>query len=183
MDEDGNSNVMLLVALVLLGVYSARRRPVAQQNSILTGVLYFIEIMAAVNVSRFLQLARIDNATFVMLKEMLMNVGGLQDTMYICAGQKLMILLYIVRGHTNRETAERWQYSRATISAIVHMEVLISNLQFWSKYRWDLCAVECSNTFAEKRSELCKVSYLCQYRIAFLSSMHRLHAMLLLWSS
>ena len=121
MDENGNLNVLLIVALVLLGAYNARRQPVAQHDSILTGDLYYQEIMATINVSRFLQIARMDKQTFVKLKELLMNVGGLEDSMYICAGQKLMILLYVVRGHTNRETAERWQHSGATISAIVHV--------------------------------------------------------------
>ena len=49
-----------------------------------------------------------DNETFNLLKRLLIDVGGLQNSMYICAGQKLMILIYVLRGHTNRETAERW---------------------------------------------------------------------------
>ena len=76
--------------------------------------------MATVNVNRFLQVSRMDKETFNLLKKLLTNVGGLQDSMYICAGQKLMILKYVIRGHTNRETAERWQHSGATISTIVH---------------------------------------------------------------
>jgi DDE superfamily endonuclease len=31
-----------------------------------------------------------------------------------------MILLYVMRGHTNRETAERWQHSGSTISEVAH---------------------------------------------------------------
>ena len=85
MDENGNLNVLLIVALVLLGAYNARRQPVAQHDSILTGDLYYQEIMATINVSRFLQIARMDKQTFVKLKELLMNVGGLEDSMYICA--------------------------------------------------------------------------------------------------
>ena len=116
MDEDGNLNVMLLAALVLLGDYNARCQPVAQHNSLLTGDLYYKEIMATINVNRFLQVARMDKETFLMLKGMLMNVGDLKDSLYICD----WVLLYVVRGHTNRETAERWQHSGATVSAIVH---------------------------------------------------------------
>ena len=31
-----------------------------------------------------------------------------------------MILIHVLPGHTNRETAERWQHSGTTISEIVH---------------------------------------------------------------
>ena len=120
MDANGDLNVLVLIALVLLGVHYGRRQPVPQHNSILTGDLYYREIMATVNVNRFLQVSRMDKETFNLLKELLTNVGGLQDSMYICAGQKLMILIYVIRGHTNRETTERWQHSGATISTIVH---------------------------------------------------------------
>ena len=120
MDANGDFNVLVLIALVLVGVHYGRRRPIPQHNSLLTGDLYFREIMATVNVNRFLQVARMDNETFNLLKRLLIDVGGLQNSMYICAGQKLMILIYVLRGHTNRETAERWQHSGATISAIVH---------------------------------------------------------------
>ena len=120
MDANGDLNVLVLIALVLVGVHYCRRMPIPQHNSLLTGDLYFREIMATVNVNRFLQVARMDNETFNLLKRLLIDVGGLQNSMYICAGQKLMILIYVVRGHTNRETAERWQHSGATISAIVH---------------------------------------------------------------
>lgn len=120
MDANGDLNVLVLIALVLLGVHYGRRQPVPQHNSILTGDLCYREIMATVNINRFLQVSRMDKETFNLLKELLTNVGGLQDSMYICVGQKLMILIYVIRGHTNRETAERWQHSGATISTIVH---------------------------------------------------------------
>ena len=94
MDANGDLNVLVLIALVLLGVHHGRRQPVPQHNSILTGDLYYLDIMATVNVNRFLQVSRMDKVTFNLLKELLTNVGGLQDSMYICVGQKLMILIY-----------------------------------------------------------------------------------------
>ena len=120
MDANGDLNFLVLIALVILGLHYGRRQPIPQHNSVLTGDLYFREIMATVSVNRFLQVARMDKDTFNSLKRLLVDVGGLQNSMYICAGQKLVILIYVVRGHTNRETAERWQHSGATISAIVH---------------------------------------------------------------
>lgn len=120
MDPDGEIDVLLLIALVLLGVYQARRQPIPQHNSVLTGDLYYRELMNSVNVNRFLQVARMDKETFIMLKDILTGAGELKNSMYICAGQKIMILIYVLRGHTSRETSERWQHSSATISEIVH---------------------------------------------------------------
>ena len=119
MDADGNINVILLVALVLAGVYHARRHPRIQHDSVLTGDLYYREVMNTENDNRFRQVARMDKDTFCLLKDNLV-AGGLTDSVYICSGQKLMILIHVLRGHTNRETAERWQHSGATISEIVH---------------------------------------------------------------
>ena len=60
-----------------------------------------------------------DKETFDLLKANLID-GGLRDSMYICSGQILLILLHVLHGYTNRETAERWQHSGTTISDIVH---------------------------------------------------------------
>ena len=129
MDADGNINVVLLVALVLAGVYHARRHPRIQHNSVLTGDLYYREVMNTENDNRFRQVSRMDRETFCLLKDNLI-AGGLTDSMYICSGQKLMILIHVLRGHTNRETAERWQHSGATISEIVHeVSICLDNIK------------------------------------------------------
>ena len=155
MDADGNINVMLLVALILAGLYNARRQPCIQHDSVLTGALYYQEIMDTQNVNRFRAVARMDKATFDLLKTNLID-GGLSDSMYICCGQKILIFLYILRGHTNRETAERWQHSGATISEIVHeVSDCLDNIQHRifkpAKYgdltsQVLLCSVEVSGT-------------------------------------
>ena len=120
MDANGEVNVLLLVALVLLGVYQVRMQPIPQYNSDLTGDLYYREIMGTVSVNRFLQVVRMDKETFNLLKDVLTGPGELRNSMYICAGQKIMILIHVLRGHTSRETAERFQHSSATISEIIH---------------------------------------------------------------
>ena len=120
MDENGELNVLILVALVLIGANEARRYSIDQHNLALTGDLYYKEIIATENVNRFRQVARMDKETFLLLKDVLTGPGELKNSMYICAGQKLMILIYVLRGHTNRETAERWQHSGSTISELVH---------------------------------------------------------------
>jgi DDE superfamily endonuclease len=76
--------------------------------------------MATENVNRFRQVARMDKETFYLLKENLEDGGLKKDSMHICAGQKVVILLHVLRGYTNSETAERWQHFGSTISDIVH---------------------------------------------------------------
>ena len=118
-DDDGLINLVLLVAVVVAIVHRQRAVPVVQQYSIMTGNLYFREVLATNNVHRFSNVARMDIATFNYLLGYLREAGDLKNSMYICAGEKLMILIYVLRGHTNRETMERWQHSGSTISSIV----------------------------------------------------------------
>lgn len=73
MDADGNNNVLVLIALVIVGVYQARRRPIRQHDSILTGDLYFKEIMNNQNARRFSEVARMDKATFTLLLDLLID--------------------------------------------------------------------------------------------------------------
>jgi hypothetical protein len=112
MDNDGELNVLVIVAAVLGVVVNLRDDPVPQHTSALTGQLYFNEVMETFNVHRFHQV--------VKLRSLLIETGGLKNSLYICAGQKIMILLHVIRGYTIRETIERWQHSRSTISNVVH---------------------------------------------------------------
>ena len=114
-------DILVLVAVVLAAVNAFRPNRIVQHNSLLTGDLYFKEIMATQNVNWFSQVACMNLETFTSLRQFLMEYGGLKNSMYICAGQKLMILIYVLRGHTNREMMERWQHSGVTVSAIVHV--------------------------------------------------------------
>lgn len=65
--------------------------------------------MATENVHRYFLLARMNRETFLSRIDLLRDHGDLKNSMYVSAGEKLMILIYVLRGHTNRETAERWQ--------------------------------------------------------------------------
>ena len=116
-------DILVLVAVVLAAVNAFRANRIVQHNSLLTGDLYFKEIMATQNVNWFSQVACMELETFTSLRQFLMEYGGLKNSMYICAGQKLMILNYVLRGHTNREMMERWQHSGVTVSAIVHVVI------------------------------------------------------------
>ena len=120
MNADGELNILVIVAAVLGVVVNLRDDPVPQHTSVLTGQLYFNEVMETFNVHRFHQVARMDRETFVKLRSLLVETGGLKNSLYICVGQKIMILLHVIRGYTIRETMERWQHSGSTISKVVH---------------------------------------------------------------
>ena len=53
-------DILVLVAVVLAAVNAFRGNRIVQHNSLLTGDLYFKEIMATQNVNRFSQVARMD---------------------------------------------------------------------------------------------------------------------------
>jgi DDE superfamily endonuclease len=112
--------VAVLVAVVMAAVNVDRLQPVIQHNSELTGAKYFAEIMDTENVHRFRSVARMDKETFVKLNDLLRDVGGLENSMYICTGQMAMIYIQVLRGQTVRIICERWQHSSDTISKIVH---------------------------------------------------------------
>lgn len=63
-DDDGLINLVLLVAVVVAIVHRQRAMPVVQHYSIMTGNLYFREVLATNNVHRFSNVARMDIATF-----------------------------------------------------------------------------------------------------------------------
>ena len=120
MEEDDGLHAIIVVAAVVGALQNVARNPVLQHTSVLTGQLYFAEVMETYNVHRFHEVARMDRATFIKLRVMLMDAGGLVNSLYICAGQKIMVLVQVLRGYTNRQIKERWQHSGSTISKIIH---------------------------------------------------------------
>lgn len=67
-----------------------------------------------------MNVARMEKETFVKLKRMLKVTGNLRKSLSINVGQKVMMFIYVLIGHTNRQTAERWQHSGSTVSIIIH---------------------------------------------------------------
>ena len=107
MEEDDGLHAIVVVADVVGALQNVARNPVLQHTSVLTGQLYFAEVMETYNVHRFHEVARMDHATFI--------AGGLVNSLYICAGKKIMFLVQVLRGYTNRQIKERWQHSGSTI--------------------------------------------------------------------
>ena len=117
-------NPALLVAII--GVIMAlvfrlrkRRASIPQHDSILTGKMYYEEVMTTRNSSRFLDVTRMTKETFCKLKVLLM-AEGLKDSKKLCAGEKMMIFLQVLKGYSIRNIAERFQHSYSTISIVIH---------------------------------------------------------------
>ena len=123
MDEVGLVGVdtVSLVALILKSnLLGAVKAPIAQHDSILTGQLNLKELLETRSTARFHNVTRMDRDTFDELLLLLESRGGFKNSKYISAGEKLLIFILVLVGHTNRSVNERWQHSGCTISLVVH---------------------------------------------------------------
>jgi len=118
-DDEYEEDIISAAGIVSFFLFLNDR--VDQHNSILSGSLYFNELMQTENESRFLSCVRMNREdSFIPLIDFLKNEGGLKDSLKICVGQKIMIFIHILVGHTNSQTKERWQHSGQTISKTFH---------------------------------------------------------------
>ena len=106
-DEEEEEDNMFAMLLLCSERRLMRPLPTPKHTSILTGALYFSELMATANVPRFRNSARMSRETFEQLVRRCKAQGGLKDTRKISAGEKVMIFLYILSGQSNRSTQER----------------------------------------------------------------------------
>ena len=116
-------DVLTFVATVLAYLRTLNKEPIPQHNSLLTGQMYYDEVMNTDNPSRFLTVTRMDRPTFVTFVRFLREHRDLSNSMFICSGQKLMIFLHTLTNFSNRQTAERFQHSGSTISTTIHQVV------------------------------------------------------------
>ena len=131
MDEVGlvGIDAVSLVALILKSnLLGAVKAPIAQHDSLLTGRLYLKEFLETRITARFHNVTRMNRDTFDELLLLLESRGGLKDSKYISAGEKLLILIPVLVGHTNRSVNERWQHSGSTISLVVHEVATVMKL-------------------------------------------------------
>ena len=119
-DVDVGFDVITLVAMVLEASRAANEGPTPQHDSILTGQLYYAELLATNNPNRFLNVARMDKPTFLSLLHLLKTEGGLENSMFLEAGIKLLMFIHVLTGQSNRQIAERWQHSGSTVSLAIH---------------------------------------------------------------
>ena len=112
--------VVIAAVVAAVWVIVVRQERVPQHTSILTGQLYYNEIIEHNNVAYFRTIARMEKESFLLLLNLLEREGGSKRSFKICGGQKLMIFIHVLVGHYNRQTAGRWQHSGRTISIVVH---------------------------------------------------------------
>lgn len=111
----------LLVLLALLPVLlDVREVPVPQHVSLLTGDMYYRETMANPNKANFSNAVRMERHTFNALLSLLRTEGGLKDGKRVRGGEKLMILLHVLKGNSMGSACDRFQHSKDTISKVVH---------------------------------------------------------------
>jgi hypothetical protein len=67
---DTDFDVITLVATVLAASSAVDEGPVSQHDSILTGQLYFAELLVTRNTNRFINVARMDKPTFLSLLDL-----------------------------------------------------------------------------------------------------------------
>ena len=119
-DADFGYDVITLVATVLAASSPVDEGPVPQHDSILTGQLYYAELLATRNKNRFINVARMDKPTFLSLLDLLTTQGGLENSMFLTAGEKLLMFIQVLVGQSNRQISERFQHSGSTVSVSVH---------------------------------------------------------------
>ena len=120
-DDDDDRRTMLrrLVAIIFV-LFFLPREPIPQHNSIRTGAMLYQELIDTRSEPRFRTDARMDKPTFLKLRGVLVQHGGLKDGRRICAGQKIFIFLSTLTGFTTRQTAATWQHSNSTVDEIIH---------------------------------------------------------------
>lgn len=108
---------LLFIILPLL----LRNQRIPYHDSLLRGHDRYLELMRTRNNRRFHDKNRMDKPTFDKLLRLLRLRGGLKDSKHICAGEKLMIYISVLKkGNSNRDTAEDWQHSGSRISIIIN---------------------------------------------------------------
>ena len=71
--------------LACVEIFDLEKEPVPQHDSLLSGHLYYEELMRTGSSARFLNCVRMQRETFLNLVNLLINEGGLRDgKKYLC---------------------------------------------------------------------------------------------------
>ena len=106
MDEVGfmGLDAISLVAIVLKsGILEERKARTVQHDSVLTGQMYLHELLNTENAARFKNVTRMDNSIFHLLLNLLQTHGGLADSKYLSAGEKLLMFILVLVDNSNRQ--------------------------------------------------------------------------------
>lgn len=89
------------------------------RTSTLSGEQWVMELLKG-NRRRFRENVRMEPETFVILRDLLLQTGGIWPSRWVGVDEKLALFLYTVgHGATNREAQKRFQRSGCTISLYV----------------------------------------------------------------
>lgn len=94
-DVDVGFDVITLVVMGLAASRAANEGPTSQHDSVLTGQLYYAELLATNDPNRFLNVARMDKPTFLSLLDFLKVEGSF---MFLEAGEKLLMFADVLTG-------------------------------------------------------------------------------------
>ena len=116
-DPETKFLVVALVYLVIIFEFFIRNEPNPQCTSILTGAIYYEELMAeSCNENTFKTgVAKMSKGVFTSLLQLLTIRGGLEDSHGICRGEKLMAFMDILSPSSMRKLGHRWQHSTETL--------------------------------------------------------------------
>jgi hypothetical protein len=109
-------NILVAIFPILLGLL---RDPEPYHDSALTGQMRYDELMNSPNEHRFSDETRMSKDCFIKLINFMKTRGMLLDSTHICAGQKLMIYITLLKGGKKRGIHSMWQHSGSTISNII----------------------------------------------------------------
>ena len=99
MDEAVGVSALILIASVMVVAmhFSKIDENIAHHDSALSGREYYMEVMNSSSWRRFLNVTRMRKRCFLDLLKLLKDSGGLKDSKYVCAGEKLMIFLTLLK--------------------------------------------------------------------------------------
>lgn len=108
--------------MVLMAAAAVVLRPesIPQHNSALTGAMYVQELLDSSNPVVFFEAARMTRKPFRRLVKIMQRYGGLKNGRKVSAIEKVLCLVGVLKGMTERQLADRYQHSTDNISRIVH---------------------------------------------------------------
>ena len=127
--------IIVVIVLILL-LFADKPTLVPQNNSILTGHMYMVELMDTESERRFLTACRMSKPTFVSLVQFLKEKGRLVDGRKLKAEEKIMILLHVLAGLSVAQTAERFQHSKSKSTPGSQFWEICLRSHFQSKLCW-----------------------------------------------
>lgn len=119
MSRKRNLSQTTIVAILVTASLFIKDDPIPEHTSILTGNLYYQETMENPNENNFRNCCRMSKHVFNLLLDLLQVNGKLVGSRLLSAGEKLMVFIHIIVGHSMRQTAHRFQHSTSTINAVL----------------------------------------------------------------